>query len=65
MDAKSASNRTQADIDAFNKQVNDINSAVTVYNSTNTKVNTNKTQILNDWEKTEKAFADMHMPHYK
>jgi hypothetical protein len=65
MDAKSANSRTQADVDTYNKQVNDINTAANVYNTANAQMNTSKTQVLNDWGKTEKVFADTHMPHYK
>ncbi len=65
MDARPASGRTKADIDTYNKQVNDMNAAVNSYNASNTQVNAGKTQMLNDWQKTEKDFADAHMPHYK
>ncbi len=63
-DAK-GSGRTQADVDAFNKAVNDINSSAKGFNQTNQKVNTGRTVAVNDWNETEKKFADDHMPHYR
>jgi hypothetical protein len=63
-DAK-GSDRTQADVDAYNKAVSDLNTSVKGFNQTNNLVNTGRTQTLNDWTNTEKSFADQHMPHYR
>ena len=63
-DAK-GSGRTQSDVDAYNKSVNDLNTSVKSFNQTNNMVNTARTQTLNDWTNTEKSFADQHMPHYR
>jgi hypothetical protein len=35
------------------------------YNQLNDTVNKNRTQMVNDWEKNEKSFTDLHMPYYK
>ena len=59
------STRTKEDVDAFNKGVKEINAAVNDFNQTNNKVNKDRTQALNDWEKAEKEFADVHMPRYR
>ena len=64
MDAK-GSGRTQADVDAYNKAVNDFNNSVKGFNQTNQKVNAARTLAVNDWNDTEKHFADDHMPHYR
>lgn len=64
-DEKAASDRTKDDVNAFNKAVKDINASVNSFNQTNNKVNNGRTQALNDWNDTEKKFADDHMPHYK
>lgn len=64
-DAKSQSSRTQADVDAFNKAVNDMNAAVSTYNVTNNKMNADRTSMINNWNKAESDFQDTHMPHYK
>jgi hypothetical protein len=62
-DAK-GSDRTKADVDAYNKAVNDLNSSVKGFNQTNNQINAARTQNLNDWTSIEKSFADQHMPHY-
>jgi hypothetical protein len=59
------SDRTKADVDAYNKSVNDLNASVKSFNQTNNLVNTSRTQTLSDWTNTEKSFADQHMPHYR
>lgn len=64
-ESKSSSSRTQADVDAYNKAVNDINTSVKGFNQTNQKVNTTRTQTINAWNDTEKKFNDEHMPHYR
>jgi hypothetical protein len=65
MEAKNSSDRTKADVDAYNKAVKDFNNSVNAFNQTNTKVNNARTQAVNDWNNAEKGFADEHMPHYK
>jgi hypothetical protein len=64
-EGKSGSSRTQADVDTYNKAVNDINASVKGFNQTNQKVNTARTQAVNEWNDAEKRFADEHMPHYR
>jgi hypothetical protein len=64
-ESKSQSKRTEADVDGFNKAVNDINNAVTAYNRTNDIINDNRKQVLGNWERTEKEFTDRNMPYYK
>src|SRR5262249_598692 len=59
MDAK-GSGRTKEDVDAYNKAVNDFNAGVKNFNATNQKVNTGRTQVVNDWNDQEKKFADEH-----
>lgn len=62
---KPASSRTQADVDAFNKAVKDINQSVGAFNQLNTRINNDRNQVVNDWQNEDKRFADEHMPHYK
>lgn len=64
-EAKSSSDRTQSDVDAYNKAVKDINQAVGVFNQTNSRINNQRNQVLGDWESADKHFADDHMPHYR
>lgn len=65
LDAKPASQRTQKDIDEFNKAVNDLNNGVNTYNSTNNNLNKERTRILNNWNNTVKNYLDTYMPYQK
>ncbi|BAU52467.1 LIC11966 family surface protein [Mucilaginibacter gotjawali] len=65
MDAKSADQRTQQDVDAYNKGVNEINAAVNTYNQTNQDLNNGRNDVINTWNATEKQFMDIHTPYYK
>lgn len=64
-EATSASSRTQAGVDAYNKAVNDINASVKGFNQTNNKINAARSAAVNDFNETERKFADEHMPHYR
>ncbi|HET6252510.1 MAG TPA: hypothetical protein VFE32_00480 [Puia sp.] len=59
------SNHTQADVNAYNKAVKDVNNSVKSFNQTNTKVNNGRTQTVNAWTAAEKDFQDQHVPHYR
>ena len=65
MESKSGGDRSKADVDAYNKAVNDINAAVKNFNQTNQKLNNDRSLAINNWTETERKFADDHMPHYK
>jgi hypothetical protein len=65
MDAKSASERTQQDVDNYNKAVNDLNAAVASFNQNNNDMNNSRNDVNNIWNNTEKGFIDMHTPYYK
>jgi hypothetical protein len=62
-DAKSPSSRTSADVDAYNKAVNDFNKAVASYNKTSQQSNNTRTGVINNWNMTKSRFMDAHMPH--
>ena len=64
-ESKPESKRTQADVDAFNKAVNEVNAAVATFNKTVSSINNGRKQALENWERTDKDFTDRHMPHYK
>ncbi len=64
-DAKSESDRTKKDVDAFNDGVKEINKATDTYNATNKKMDSERTDAENKWNDAEKSFADTHMPYYK
>ncbi len=65
MEAKSADQRTQQDVDTFNKGVNDINAAVNNFNQINADLNNGRNEANNTWAATEKQFLDTHTPYYK
>jgi hypothetical protein len=62
---KSSSGRTQEEVNTYNKAVKDMNNSINSFNQTNTAVNNGRNQAINNWQDTEKKFADEHMPHYK
>lgn len=62
-DAK-GNNRTQEDVDGYNKAVNQMNAAVNTFNKVNNTVNNNRNELINQWVNTEKTFIDAHTPHY-
>jgi hypothetical protein len=63
MDAKP--NKTQQDIDEYNKAVKEMNAGVNSFNQAVQNINTQRSTILNNWDAAEKAFNDTHMPYYK
>jgi hypothetical protein len=64
-DAKSGSDRTKKDVDAYNDGVKEINKATDTYNDINKKMNSQRNDLQKKWDDTEKTFADAHMPYYK
>jgi hypothetical protein len=59
------SSPSKAEIDTYNKSVKDINTASTAFNNTNQSLNKDRSDILNDWNKTVNSFFDEHTPRYK
>jgi chromosome condensin MukBEF ATPase and DNA-binding subunit MukB len=60
MDAKSASSRTQQDVDAFNKAVKEFNQAVNELNQKNNSLNDTRSKLLNNWNSTADKFTSSH-----
>ncbi len=58
-------NAAQADVDAYNKEVNNMNAAANSFNQLNETVNNNRNHVIQNWDTTEKSFDDLHMPYYK
>ena len=65
MDAKSDSQRTQQDVDNYNKAVTDMNNGVNTFNQVNNDLNNGRNNATQTWDATEKNFMDMHTPYYK
>lgn len=63
-EAKKARDRTQEDVDGYNKAVNDYNAAVNSYNANNKEMNSARERASNTWNKTSQKFLDRHYPKY-
>lgn len=55
---------TQAEVDAYNKGVKDINAATAKYNLTNDFCNKTRTEVLNNWNNSLQKFFDKHIPKH-
>ncbi len=58
------SNRTQVDVDAYNKSVKEMNIITNKYNATNELSNKMRTEAINNWNSTEDKFMDKHIPKH-
>ncbi len=59
------SSPSQAEVDAYNKSVKDINAASTAFNNSTQSLNSERNDVLNEWNKTVSTFFDEHTPSYK
>lgn len=64
-ESKPASQRTQKDVDEFNKGVNAINNAVNKYNNTNNQMNRERQDAINNWNNAVKQYLETYMPKFK
>lgn len=64
-DAKQQKDRTQQDIDQYNKAVNDLNAGVGVFNTTAKYLVDTQNDLINNYTKTDKDYADRHTPYFK
>jgi hypothetical protein len=62
-DKKPAGQRTQADVDVYNKAIADYNKSVNDFNKTSTDLNASRNKMLDNWEATRKRFMDHHTPY--
>lgn len=62
-DAIPASKRTQADVNNFNKAVNEMNKGVGQFNNTNKMLNDKRNAMLKVWNTAVQKFMDDHMPY--
>jgi hypothetical protein len=56
---------TKAEVDTYNKGINEINKASEAYNKNNKTLNQQRSEALNNWNSAVKSFFDEHTPHYK
>lgn len=59
------SSPSQAEVDAYNKAVKDINGASNAFNNTTQSLNTERNDVLKEWNKSVSTFFDEHTPSYK
>lgn len=64
-EAKKPKNRTQEDVDTFNEAVNTVNDAVNAYNAGNEAGNEERSQKIDNWNKTADKFTTKHVPRGK
>jgi hypothetical protein len=64
-DSKPQSKRTQADVDAYNKAVNEMNDAVNKSNKALQAQNAESNKALEGWNQAVKNFMDRHVPKGK
>ena len=65
LESKPAAQRTQKDIDEYNKGAASINNAINKYNNTTNQLNRERQQALEGWNNTVKRYLDTYMPKYK
>jgi len=58
------SSPSQAEVDAYNKSVKDINAASNVFNSTSQSLDGERRNVLKEWNNAVRAFFDEHTPSY-
>lgn len=59
------SSPSQAEVDAYNKSVKDMNAATSAFNNTSQSLNNERNDVLDEWNKAVKIFFDEHTPSYK
>lgn len=60
MESKKKKDRTQEDVDKFNKAVSEYNEAVNSFNETNETLNKNRSDMLDEWNKSVESFYKTH-----
>lgn len=61
-DLKPQADRTQADVDAYNKRVNEVNALAQKQNSMNQASNQARGAVIDRWNKSSEAFFSRHVP---
>lgn len=60
-EAKKPKQRTQKDVDQYNQSVEDFNNAVNSFNETNQRLNKERNDLIDDYNKTADKFTDKHV----
>ena len=64
-DAKRERDRTQADVDQYNKAADEMNKASAEFNATNKQLFESRNKQIENWNKASQTFLDKHTPQYK
>lgn len=64
-DSKRQNDRTQSDIDQYNKSLKEYNDAVTRYNTVNNELNKKRSVVFEQWNKAIDDFMSKHVPRYR
>lgn len=57
--------RTQADVNEYNKAINDMNAGVNAYNAANQTLNKKRSSLIDGWNGSADKFTDTHVPKGK
>jgi hypothetical protein len=64
-EAKREKDRTQSDVDNYNKALKELNDAGNEFNNSNAQLNKSRGQLIDSWNKASKNYMDKHMPKYR
>jgi hypothetical protein len=64
-EAKRENDRTQADIDQYNKAANELNKAANEFNTVSKQLFEGRKQAIDGWNRASQHFLDKHVPKYK
>lgn len=64
-DSKRQNDRTQDDIDQYNKAVNEYNSSINTFNTINNELNKKRGDLVNSWNKVSDSFLSKYVPKYR
>ena len=64
-DAKKEADRKQEVVDQYKQAVKDLNAAATLYNNNNNQVNSSRSTLIDNWNKSVDTFLQKHTPKYK
>lgn len=62
---KKEKDRKQADVDAYNKAVNDMNAAAGTFSSVTQSLNTQRAKLVDNWNKVAQKLTDKYVPKGK
>lgn len=62
IESKRESERTQKDVDEYNKAVNDFNNQVKAYNALNDQLYNSRSKLIENWNNSSQEFLNKHIP---